>query len=221
MMVGESAKRVAFISSYTPRKCGIATFTSDLIASMKLASEREFEPAVIAMDSGPGLRYDKLVELNIRKDFKSDYASAADYINLSDIDVVSLQHEFGLFGGKGGSHLSFFLERLKRPLITTLHTVLEKPTIEYFNSLIDVCETSEKVIVMNSRGIKMLRDIYGVPEGKIKLIPHGIPDSPFVDSDCYKHKLGITGRKTILTFGLLILQRNIVIPHAVHKISID
>jgi glycosyltransferase involved in cell wall biosynthesis len=208
-MIREPSNKVAFISSYMPRKCGIATFTSDLINSMELAGGEEFRPVVIAMESGSELKYDKLVKLKIRKDVKSDYVSAADYINVSDIDVVSVQHEFGLFGGEGGSYLSLLLERLNKPVVTTLHTVLEKPPEEYFNSLVDVCEASERVIVMNTRGIKMLRDIYSVPEWKIELIPHGIPDLPFTHNGHYKGILGMAGRKTILTFGLLSKNKGI------------
>ncbi|MHC4191321.1 MAG: glycosyltransferase family 4 protein [Planctomycetota bacterium] len=208
-MIIKPAKRVVFISSYRPRKCGIATFTSDLIANIELASEGEFEPIVVAMESGVELEYDESVKLKIRKDVKYDYIRTADYINFSDVDVVSVQHEFGLFGGEGGSYLSLLLERLNKPVITTLHTVLEKPSAEYFYSLIDVCEASDKVIVMNKRGIKMLHNIYDVPESKIELIPHGIPDLPFADSSYYKSKLGMTGRKTILTFGLLSKNKGI------------
>ncbi|MHC4483050.1 MAG: glycosyltransferase family 4 protein, partial [Planctomycetota bacterium] len=201
--IRERTEKIAFISSYSPRKCGIATFTSDLIYSMGLAGGEEFEPLVIAIQSGPELEYEKRVKLKIRKDVKYDYISAADYINFSDVDVVSVQHEFGLFGGEGGSHLSLLLKRLNKPVVATLHTVLERPPAEYFNSLADVCGASTKVIVMNKRGIRMLRDTYDVPAQKIELIPHGIPDLPFADTYHYKQKLGLGGRKVILTFGLL------------------
>jgi len=202
-------KKIAFIASYLPRKCGIATFTSDLINNMKLAAGEEFEPQVFAMQSTNELQYHKPVKLTIRKNVKYDYLSAADYINSSDIDAVSVQHEFGLFGGDGGSHLSILLKRLNKPVITTLHTILEDPSAEYFDSLTDVCMASDKVIVMNKRGIRMLRDIYGVLEQKIKLIPHGIPDLPFTHNGYYKHKLGMAGRRTILTFGLLSKNKGI------------
>ena len=202
-MIGKLAKKVVFISSYTPRKCGIATFTLDLISSMKLAGGDEFEPVVIAMQPEDELEYDKPVELKIRKDIKYDYVSAADYINFSNVDIVSIQHEFGLFGGEGGSYLSFLLERLNKPVITTLHTVLKKPPAEYFSSLKDVCEESEKVIIMNKRGINILIDTYDIPQHKIEFIPHGIPDLPFTKNGYYKKKLGIVERKIILTFGLL------------------
>ena len=102
-------KKVAFVSSYRPRKCGIATFTADLINNMGRITGKEFNPLVVAMESGEELDYDDFVGLTVRKDVKQDYSYAADYINLSDVEVVSIQHEFGLFGGKEGSHLSYFL----------------------------------------------------------------------------------------------------------------
>lgn len=202
-MTGRAAKKVAFICSYKPRRCGIATFAWDLIKSLRSAGGEEFEPLVIAMESGAELTYDKSVKYRIRKDIKYDYISAADYINYIGADTVCIQHEFGLFGGQGGSHLNLLLKRLNKPVITTLHTVLETPPAEYFESLVDVCEASEKVIIMNKRGIKLLQDIYDVPSYKIKLIPHGVPDLPFTDSICSKKKLGLERYKTILTFGLL------------------
>jgi glycosyltransferase involved in cell wall biosynthesis len=202
-------KKIAFIASYAPRKCGIATFTSDLIKNVKLAGGSEFEPIVIAMQSGIDGCFRKPIALNIHKDIPYDYISAADYINFSDVDVVSVQHEFGLFGGRGGSYIKLLLERLNKPIVTTLHTVLEKSEPKYFKSLIDVCEISDRVVVMNKRGVEMLRDIYDIPERKIKLIPHGIPDLPLADSNYYKRKLGINGRRTILTFGLLSRNKGI------------
>ncbi|UCF43437.1 MAG: glycosyltransferase family 4 protein, partial [Planctomycetota bacterium] len=208
-MVRLVPRKVAFISSYKPRKCGIATFTGDLINSLRPAGGDEFEPVVIAMESGAELKYDKPVKLKIRKDIKYDYISAADYINFTDVDVVSIQHEFGLFGGNGGSYLNLLLKRLNKPVITTLHTVLEKPSGDYLDSLIQLCEASDEVIVMNRRGVKMLEDIYGVPHSKIRLIPHGIPDLPFADSSCYKRKLNIERQRTILTFGLLSKNKGI------------
>jgi glycosyltransferase involved in cell wall biosynthesis len=195
--------KVAFVSSYRPRKCGIATFTADLIDNIGQITGKEFNPLVVAMESGEELDYDGLVGLTVRKDVKQDYSYAADYINLSDVEVVSVQHEFGLFGGKEGSYLGYLLKRLDKPVVTTLHTVLDEPSSEYYDSLIDVCAASQKVVIMNKRGIKILHDIYGVPRNKIELIPHGIPNLPFGDSSYYKKKLGIGGRETILTFGLL------------------
>ena len=209
MKIAFNKKKVAFIASYLPRKCGIATFTADLINNIKLAAGEEFEPQVFAMQSGDKLQYHKPVKFAIRKNVKYDYLSSADYINSSDIDVVSVQHEFGLFGGDGGSYINILLKKLNKPVITTLHTILENPSAEYFNSLTDVCEYSDKVIVMNKRGIEMLQDIYGMSKQKIKLIPHGIPDLPFTNNGYYKRSLGMAGRRTILTFGLLSKNKGI------------
>jgi glycosyltransferase involved in cell wall biosynthesis len=196
-------KKVAFISSFPPRKCGIATFTSDLIKSAGTAAKGQFEPLVVAMRSDSTLKYNDPVKFEIRQDVKSDYICAADYINFSHVDLVSVQHEFGLFGGEAGFYLSLLLNRLKAPVITTLHTLLDNPNPVYNKSLVEVCNASYKVIIMNERGLGMLRDIYGISGKKVELIAHGIPDLPFVDSNYYKHKFGMESRRTILTFGLL------------------
>ena len=207
-MTKTTAKKVVFISSFPPRRCGIATFTSDLIDSTALAAKGDFEPLVVAMRSGD-YKYDEPVKFEIRQDVKSDYICAADYINFSHVDIVSVQHEFGLFGGQAGSYLSLLLNRLKAPVITTLHTVLNDPNPDYYKSLVDICKASCRVITMNERGVSMLRDIYKIPTRKIKLIAHGIPDLPFVDSNYYKHKFGLEDHRTILTFGLLSKNKGI------------
>ena len=209
MIATNSVKKIAFVCTYKPRKCGIATFTSDLIKNIGLASSGRIKPIVIAMQSDSTLSYDDPVKINIRKNIKSDYILAADYINSSGAEAVSIQHEFGLFGGRGGWYINLLLERINVPVITTLHTILQKPPIEYLDSLTEVCRLSDKIIVMNQRGIKMLRSIYGLPEHKIILIPHGIPDLPFSRSDRSKKRLGFSGRKTILTFGLLSQNKGI------------
>ncbi|MHC4498189.1 MAG: glycosyltransferase [Planctomycetota bacterium] len=164
---------------------------------------------VVAMRSDNDLKYDDPVKFEIRQKVKSDYISAADYVNFSNVDLVSVQHEFGLFGGEAGSYLSLLLDRLSAPVITTLHTVLNDPNPDYYESMVDVCNASFKVITMNERGVDMLRNIYGIAGKKVELIAHGIPDLPFVDSNYYKHKFGVEGRRTILTFGLLSRNKGI------------
>ena len=196
-------RKVAFICSFTPRKCGIATYTSDLIESVASAAKSQFEPLVVAMRADNNLKYSEPVKFEVRQNAKTDYVSAADYLNFSNVDLVCVQHEFGLFGGEAGSYLSLLLNKLNAPVITTLHTVLDEPNASYKSSLVEVCDASYKVVTMNERGVDMLQDKYGVPESKVVLIPHGIPDLPFVDSNYYKHKFGVEDRKTILTFGLL------------------
>ncbi len=202
-MAKGSTKKVAFISSFPPRKCGIATFTSDLIKSVTSSGKGQFEPLVVAMRADNNLRYEDPVKFEIRRNVKNDYICAADYVNFSNVDLVSVQHEFGLFGGDAGSYLSLLLNRLKAPVITTLHTVLDSPSGEYHKALVEVCNTSYRVVTMNERGVGMLRESYGISSKKVELIAHGIPDLPFVDSNYYKHKFGREGRRTILTFGLL------------------
>jgi glycosyltransferase involved in cell wall biosynthesis len=209
-MARGSSKKVVFISSFLPRKCGIATFTSDLIESTSLAAKGDFEPLVVAMRT-EDQKYNDPVKFEIRQNVKSDYICAADYINFSHVDIVCVQHEFGLFGGEAGSYLSLLLNRLKAPIITILHTVIDDPAPDYHKSLADVCNASYRVVTMNERGVDMLRDIYKIPSKKIKLIAHGIPDLPFVDSNYYKHKFKLEERKTILTFGLLNKNKGIEI----------
>lgn len=202
-MAKDAKKRIVFISTFPPRRCGIATFTSDLIRSVESAAGGRFEPLVVTMQSDQTLKYDDPVKFEIRQNVRRDYLCAADYINFSHVDLVSVQHEFGLFGGEAGSYLSLLLKRLKAPVVTTLHTVLDKPELTYRQSMTDLCTYSDRVITMNERGVGMLADIYGIDPKKVRLIPHGIPDLPFVDSNYYKHKFGLDGRRTILTFGLL------------------
>ncbi len=208
-MLGDTKKRVVFIATFPPRRCGIATFTSDLIGSIAEAGNGEFEPLVVTMRADNSLRYNDPVKFEVRQNVRSDYICAADYINFSHIDLVSVQHEFGLFGGEAGSYLSLLLRRLKAPVITTVHTVINEPRQDYYRAMVDICDCSQKIVTMNERGVTMLQDTYGVPAERIHLIPHGIPDLPFVDSNYYKGKFGLEGRKTILTFGLISKNKGI------------
>jgi glycosyltransferase involved in cell wall biosynthesis len=218
-MVRDAKKRVAFIASFPPRRCGIATFTSDLIASTTTAADGEFEPLVVTMRADNSLRYNDPVKFEIRQNVRSDYICAADYINFSHVDLVSVQHEFGLFGGEAGAYLSLLLRRLKAPVITTVHTVIDEPRQDYYRVMVDVCDCSYRIVTMNERGVTMLQDIYGIAAKRIHLIPHGIPDLPFVDSNYYKGKFGLEGRKTILTFGLISKNKGIeVMLHAMPEI---
>ena len=208
-MAKRPPKKIAFIASFPPKKCGIATFTSDLITNIKAVAGDHFEPLVMAIQPDTACTYSDPVKFEIRRNVKNDYVCAADYINFSHVDAISVQHEFGLFGGDAGSHLDFLLRRVKAPIITTMHTVLDEPDPHYYQSTVNLCKLSHKIIVMNTHGVTLLKDVYGVPEEKIELLAHGIPDLPFVDSSYYKHKFGVEGRKTILTFGLLSRNKGI------------
>jgi glycosyltransferase involved in cell wall biosynthesis len=210
-MTKDAKKRVVFISTFPPRKCGIATFTSDLIKSASNAANGEFEPLVVTVQPDNSLRYGDPVKFEIRQNVRSDYICAADYINFSHVDLVCVQHEFGLFGGPGGSYLGLLLKRLKVPVITTFHTILDDPKPDYRRAMRDICDCSCRMVIMNERGVQMLQNICGVPAKRLRVIPHGIPDLPFVDSSYYKGNFGLEGHRTILTFGLINKNKGIEI----------
>ncbi len=196
-------KRVAFIGNSLPRRCGIATFTSDLQEAVA-ASVPGLDTCIVAMtDPGHSYLYPPSVRLEIGEGEMRNYLEAAAYLNAGDFDVVSLQHEFGIFGGTEGDHVLALLARLTMPVVTTLHTVLSEPTPLQKSILARIVDTSASVVVMAEKGRDLLRRIYGVPEDKIEVVPHGVPDFSFVDSGPAKAKLGFAGRTVILTFGLL------------------
>lgn len=194
--------RVAFIGNSLPRRCGIATFTTDL--RQAIADTGTVDTAVVAMtDQGHRYEYPPAVAFEIADASLDEYVRAADYLNQSRFDVVSLQHEFGIFGGEAGSHVIALLARLDMPVVTTLHTVLAKPTEAQRRVLDRIIDLSARLVVMAEKGRELLRTVYRVPADKIDVIPHGIPDFDFVDPEPVKEKLGFAGRTVILTFGLL------------------
>ena len=196
-------RRIAFIGNALPRRCGIATFTTDLQHAVAATSSK-VETAIVAMtDKGRSYDYPASVGFEIRDDRPEDYVRAADFLQGGGFDVVSLQHEFGIFGGEAGGDILALLSRLTVPLVTTLHTVLAKPTPVQRRVLLGVVDASSKVVVMAEKGHKLLRSVYGVPAEKIEVIPHGIPEFDFVEPDMAKAKLGFAGKPVILTFGLL------------------
>jgi glycosyltransferase involved in cell wall biosynthesis len=190
-----------FISSYVPKECGIATFTHNLFTSYQnlYASAGK----IVAVDGLTSGDYPTEVDFIFDKNKVSDYTTAAGNINATDIQVVNLQHEFGLFGGPEGRHIARLLEKLKKPVVTTIHTVLQQPTLGYYTSLIEVIQRSQRVVVMSNKAIEILREIYYVPPEKIVMIPHGVPDLPFVEPEPFKKELGLAGRFVLLSFGLL------------------
>lgn len=201
-------KKVAFISSYLPRKCGIATFTNDLIRNVSLAAEKDFVPMVLAMENAP-LTYDDRVVFKIKKETKKDYIAAADYVNFSGVSLVSLQHEYGLFGGEVGNYINLILKKVSPRIVTTLHTVIEQPDEAMYRQLVTLAGLSDRLVVMSKRSERMAKDIYHIPAEKIIYIPHGVPDIDFVDSRHYKQGLGFGNRTVILTFGLLTANKGI------------
>lgn len=195
--------RLAFIGNSLPRRCGIATFTTDLQQAIA-ASCPDVESAIVAMtDNDRTYEYPPVVQFHIKDDRPADYAHAADFLNAEEFDIVCLQHEFGIFGGDAGGHILGLLARLTMPVVTTLHTVLADPKPAQRAVFDGIVEASSKVIVMAEKGRELLRSVYSVPAEKIELIPHGIPDAAFVEPDAAKARLGFGGRPVILTFGLL------------------
>jgi glycosyltransferase involved in cell wall biosynthesis len=195
--------RLALVGNSLPRRCGIATFTSDLQQAIS-KSRGGLETAIVAMtDQGQNYDYPPVVRLQINDETLEDYARAADFLNAKQFELVCLQHEFGIFGGEAGSHIMALLPRLAMPIVTTLHTVLSDPKPVQRRALNAVMDASSRVIVMAEKGRELLGTVYDVPADKIEVIPHGIPDSPFVQPDAAKAKLGFGGKAIILTFGLL------------------
>jgi glycosyltransferase involved in cell wall biosynthesis len=195
--------RLAFIGNSLPRRCGIATFTTNLQQAISTSSA-DVETAIVAMtDHGHAYDYPSVVRLQVNDDRIKDYAHAADVLNAGQFEAVSLQHEFGIFGGEAGVHIMALLSRLNMPIVTTLHTVLSEPTPAQHSVLDRIVEASSKVVVMAEKGRELLRTVYRAPAEKIEVIPHGIPDFPFVEPDRAKAKFGFSGRAVILTFGLL------------------
>ena len=202
-MVVKRIRRMAFIGNSLPRRCGIATFTTDLQQAVA-ASRPDLDTSIVAM-TNPGHDYDypAIVRFQVRDDVIEDYIEAAHHLNAGQIDVVSLQHEFGIFGGADGAYIMAMLSRLTMPIVTTLHTILAKPSASQRDVFERVIRISSKVIVMAKKGRDLLMSVYRVPSEKIEIIPHGIPDYPFTEPDRAKERLGFAGRPVILTFGLL------------------
>jgi len=196
-------RRVAVIGNYLPRQCGIATFTTDLCEaiSAKYATVDCF--AVPVNDREEGYDYPPRVRFELVEDYLPSYRRAVDFLNISDVDIVCLQHEYGIFGGTAGSHILTLLRELRMPIVTTLHTILRDPTPEQRAVLEEIASLSDRLVVMSLRGQEFLQQVYRVQKEKIDFIPHGVPDVPFVDPNFYKDRFGVEGRLVLLSFGLL------------------
>jgi len=203
MSITRNPCKLAIIGDYPPRRCGIATFTYDLRKAISLA--RPDWPCSVVAVTDPQQKYDypEEVRFEISEAEVDSYVRAADFLNLAHVDVLCLQHEFGIFGGAAGSHLIALLRRARKPLVTTLHTVLSAPSAIQRRVFDQVLAFSTRLVVMTQKGADILKDIYGVADEKIAVIPHGIPDLPFVDPNFYKDQFDATGRPVLLTFGLL------------------
>lgn len=195
--------RIAFIGNSLPRRCGIATFTTDLQHAVA-ETRTGLQTSIVAMnDHGHHYVYPAAVTVQIDDSRIQDYLAAADVLNASGIDVVSLQHEFGIFGGDAGGHIIALLSRLTMPVVTTLHTVLAEPSAAQREVLNRIVAISAKVVVMAEKGRDLLRSVYDVSADRIEIVPHGIPNFAFVEPDAAKARLGFVDKPVILTFGLL------------------
>lgn len=196
-------KRVAFIGNYLPRQCGIATFTTDVCESVA-AEYPDVENFAVAVNDRPeGYAYPDRVRFEIAEGDVSSYPRAADFLNINSVDLVCVQHEYGIFGGPAGSHILALLCDLRMPIVTTLHTVLAAPDSSQCKVMDDIIELSDRMVVMSQRSMDFLQQVHRIKPDKIDLIPHGIHDVPFVDSNFYKDHFGVEGKTVLLTFGLL------------------
>ncbi len=196
-------QQIAVIGGYLPRQCGIATFTSDLCESLATQFPASQFFAVPVTDAQAGYDYPPRVRFEFAERDIDSYTGAADFLNLNDVDIVSVQHEYGIFGGSAGSYLLALLRDLRMPVVTTLHTILQNPNPDQRQVMGEIGRLSDRLVVMSHRGKQFLQEIYKIPPEKIDLIPHGIPDVPFTDSSFFKDKLGVEGRFVLLSFGLL------------------
>jgi glycosyltransferase involved in cell wall biosynthesis len=202
-MRNSEIRKIAFVGDYLPRKCGIATFTHDMYASVANRFP-EAECFVVPVNDRPeGYDYPQEVRFEIDEPDLESYRRAADFLNFANTDVICLQHEYGIFGGTAGSHVLGLLRDIRMPVVTTFHTVLREPNDDQRRVLVELAGLSARVVVMTEVACTFLRDIYCIPEAKIDLIAHGIPDTPFVDPNTYKDQFGVEGRPVALTFGLL------------------
>jgi glycosyltransferase involved in cell wall biosynthesis len=217
-------RKIAFVGDHLPRKCGIATFTSDLLAAVAAAHPQSQCFSVSVNDIQGGYDYPEVVRFEIEEQDLSSYLRAADFLNISDVDIVCLQHEFGIFGGTAGGHILALLRELRMPVVATLHTILREPKADQRRVIRELIALSTRLVVMAERGRQMLQEIYQAPPAKIDLIPHGIPDVGFVDPTDFKEQFGVEGRVVLLTFGLLSPNKGIeyvlnALPHILAEFS--
>ncbi|HER08098.1 MAG TPA: glycosyltransferase, partial [Bacteroides sp.] len=198
--------KFAYIGTYPPRECGIATFTHNLRKSMKNGDggrNREHEGFVVAMnDNDLTYEYPEEVKITVRQEHQEDYLKAVEFINLSGADLCILEHEFGIYGGQNGVYILPLLHRLEIPLIVTLHTIMKTPSYNERAVLQEICKMAYKIVVMSHKAIEFLVNVYDVPKEKIEFIEHGVPDIQFSQEDS-KKEFKLEKKKVLLTFGFI------------------
>jgi glycosyltransferase involved in cell wall biosynthesis len=206
---GTPVQNITVIGNYLPRRCGIATYTTDLCQAIAQSYPTTHVTALAMNDTADGYDYPDRVRFELAQQDLRAYYRAADFVNLSNTDLVSVQHEYGIFGGPSGSHLLTLLRDLRVPVVTTLHTILREPDRQQRTVLTELAQLSDRLVVMSERGATFLRDVYDIPAEQIDVIPHGIPDVPFLDSSFHKDLLNAEGKMVLLTFGLLSQNKGI------------
>ncbi|GAC1502433.1 MAG: hypothetical protein NVS1B6_09140 [Steroidobacteraceae bacterium] len=194
-------RHVAIIGNALPRRCGLATFTTDTVDAMR----SRFPSLTVdhyAMDDGTGVTYPKNVR-TIAVNDQAAYRESAGLIEASGAQAIWLQHEFGIFGGDAGTYILELLERSTLPLVATLHTILDEPSDNERQVFVRLLARAAHLIVMAERGRSILRDVYGIAETMVSIVPHGAPDRAYVDPETVKARFGLEGRKVVMTFGLL------------------
>lgn len=224
MRLSDTINKIAFISDYPPRKCGIATFTQDLRNAINSQYPHTDTFLLSVNDISEGYNYPPEVRFEIQQNDVSSYRNAADYLNFNPADIVSVQHEFGIFGGPAGNYLLAILRDIKIPIVTTFHTILKMPDAEQMKVIKELIRLSARLIVMTETGKEFLKEIYNADPSKIDIIPHGIPDMPFVDPNFYKDQFGVEGKNVLLTFGLISPGKGIenvlkALPRVIEKFS--
>jgi glycosyltransferase involved in cell wall biosynthesis len=200
--MSEPDRRIALVGTYPPRRCGIATFTRDLAAGLGAADGHVRPMAVAVTDAGGPYEYPEEVGYEIRQGTKGDYARAAELINYKDVQWVSLQHEYGIFGGDDGAYILDLLSSLRVPSVVTLHTVLESPS-DSQRTIVQKMAKVARLVVMSHVASDLLARRYGLRGETVHIIPHGIPDLAPRDRNELKARFGVAGHRMLLTFGLL------------------
>ncbi len=199
--------KIAYLSSYTPRECGIATFNYNLIRAINAGNaDGSLNGFVVAMNDSDDLDeydYPGEVKFKIRQEYQNDYIKAADHINNSDVDACVIEHEFGIYGGESGVYLLPLISRLNKPLITILHTVLKEPSFMQQIIIREIANQSSKIVVMSKRAVDFLMNIYNIPTEKIQLIEHGVPDLEPADKNPVKSLPSFKNKRVLFTFGLI------------------
>ncbi|HEY4813406.1 MAG TPA: glycosyltransferase, partial [Chthoniobacterales bacterium] len=202
-MQAANIKQIAFLGDHLPRQCGIATFTADICDAIATEFPKCHCVVGAVNDRPEGYDYPERVRFEIDEKELDSYRRAADFLNVNNVEIILVQHEFGIYGGPAGSHLLALLRDVRMPVITTLHTILREPNPDQKALMRQLDALSSRFIVMAERGKGFLQEVYGIAPEKVDVIPHGIPDMPFIDPNFNKDQFGVEGKTVLLTFGLL------------------